>query len=115
MFRFKKTLDKKIRSDLVYCYSCSSCNATYYGKTYQHFFTGATEHMGISNLTDKRVTNVKDSAVSEQLLQCNFDHFDMLTSDTNSFRLLTKENLLIERDKSFVNRTAKSFPLKLFD
>ena len=39
LFRFKDTLDKKIRSDLVYRCWCSSCNATYYGKTYRHFFT----------------------------------------------------------------------------
>ena len=47
LFCFKDTLDKKIRSDLVYCYSCSSCNAIYYGKTYRHFFTIAAEHVGI--------------------------------------------------------------------
>ena len=68
LFRFKGTLDKKICSDLVYRYSCSSCNATYYGKTYRHFFTRAAEHMGISNLTGKRVKNVKESAVSDHLL-----------------------------------------------
>ena len=59
LFRFKDSLNKKIRSHLVYRYSCSSCNATYYGKTYRHFFTRAAEHMGISNLTSKRVKNVK--------------------------------------------------------
>ena len=32
LFHFKDTLDKKIRSDLVYPYACS--NITYYGKTY---------------------------------------------------------------------------------
>ena len=90
LFRFKDTLNKKIRSHLVYRYSCSSCNATYYGKTYRHFFTRAAEHMGISNLTNKRVKNVKD-------------------------RLLIKESLLIKCDKSVLNRTVKSFPLKLFD
>ena len=37
LFRFKDTLIKKIRSHLVFHYSCNSCNATYYGKTYQHF------------------------------------------------------------------------------
>ena len=102
MFRFKDTLNKKIRSHLVYRYSCSSCNATYYGKTYQHFFT---------NLTSERVKNVKESAVSDHLLQCNcaidFDHFDVLASDTNSFRLLIKESLLIKRDKPVLNRTVK--------
>ena len=87
LFGFKDILDKKIRSDLLYL--CSSCNATYYGKTYRHLFMTAAEHMGISNLTGKCVKNVK---VSDQLLQCDctidFDHFDILASDTNSFRLL---------------------------
>ena len=47
------------RSHLVYRYLCSRCNATYYGKTYQHFFSLAAKYMGISNLTGKRVKNVK--------------------------------------------------------
>ena len=33
LFRFKDTLNKKICSHLVYRYSGSGCNATYYGKT----------------------------------------------------------------------------------
>ena len=119
LFHFKDTLDKKIRSDLVYRYTCSNCNVTYYGKTYRHFFTRAAEHMGISNLTEKRVKNVKQSAVSDHLLQCdcsiNFDDFDILASETNNFRLLIKESLLIMRDKPVLNRTTTSFPLKLFD
>ena len=75
--------------------------------------------MGISNLTSKCVKNVKESAVSDHLLQCNctidFDHFDVLASDTNSFRLLIKESLLIKCDKPVLHRTVESFPLKLFD
>ena len=119
LFRFKDTLNKKIRSRLVYRYSCSSCNATYYDKTYRYFFTRAAEHMGISNLTSKRVKNVKESAVFDHLLQCNctidFDHFDVLASETNSFRIIIKESSLIKRDKPVLNRTVNSFPLKLFD
>ena len=75
--------------------------------------------MGISNLTGKRVKNVKESAVSDHLLQCDctidFDHFDILVPDINSFRILIKESLLIKREKPVLNRTVKSFPLKLFD
>ena len=119
LFQFKEILDKKIRSDLVYRYTCSNCNVPYYGKTYRHFFTRAAEHMGISNLTEKRVKNVKQSAVSDHQLQCdcsiNFDDFDILASETNNFRLLIKESLLIMRDKPVLNRTTTSFPLKLFD
>ena len=74
--------------------------------------------MGISNLTGKCVKNVKESAVSDHLLQCDctidFDDFDISASDTNSFRLLIKESLLIKHEKTVLNRTVKSFPLKLF-
>ena len=92
----------KIHSDLIYRYTCSNWNVTYYGKSYRHFFTRAAEHMRISNLTEKPVKNMKDSAVSDRRLQCDcvisFDDFDDLTSDTNNFRLLIKESLLIKRD-----------------
>ena len=75
--------------------------------------------MSISNLTGKRVKNVKESAISDHLLQCDctidFDHFDILTSDTNNFKLLIKKSLLIKCDKPVLNHTVKSFPLKLFD
>ena len=118
LFRFKDALDKKICSHLVYCHLCSSCNATYV-KTYRHFFTRAAEHIDISTLTGKLVKNVKQTAVSDHLLQCNcaidFDHFNVLPSKINSFRLIIKDSLLIKRDKPILNCTVKSFPLKLFD
>ena len=119
LFRYKDSLQKKIRSDIVYRYMCSNCKVTYYGKTYRHFFTRAAEHMDISNLTGKRLKCVKQSAVFDHLLECNcsidFDHFDILASDANKFRLLIKESLLIKRDQPLLNKTIKSFPLKLFD
>ena len=75
--------------------------------------------MGIFNLTEMQVKNMKESAVSDHHLQCDcvisFDNFDVLASGTDNFRLLIKESLLIKRDKPILNRTIKSFPLKLFD
>ena len=74
--------------------------------------------MGISNLTRKHLKNVKQSAISRHLLKCNrsidFDHFDILAPDRNNFRLLIKESLLIRHDQPQLNKTTKSFPLKLF-
>ena len=90
-----------------------------YGKTYHHFFSRATEHMGISNLTGKRLKSVRQSAVSDHLLECNcsidFDHFDILASDANKFRLLIKETLLSKLDQPQLNKTIRSFPSTLFD
>ena len=75
--------------------------------------------MGISNLIGKRLKSVKQSAISDHLLECNcsidFNHFDILVSDANKFRLLIKESLLVKRDQPQLHKTIKSFPLKLFD
>ena len=49
--------------------------------------------MDVSNLTVKQLKNIKDSAVSNHVLQCNctidFDHFDilLLTSVSSIFWL----------------------------
>ena len=65
--------------------------------------------MGISNLTEKRVKNMKESVVSDHHLQCDyvisFDDFDVLAFETNNFRLLIKESLSINGDKPIFNRT----------
>ena len=59
-FRFKDTLNQKIRSFFVYRYTCSNCNVTYYRKIYRHFFTRAAKHMGVSNLSGKQlISNVQ--------------------------------------------------------
>ena len=75
--------------------------------------------MGISKLSGKRLKSVKQSAVSDHLLECNcstdFDHFDIVASEENKSRLLIQESLLIKRDQLYLNKTIKSFPLKLFD
>ena len=83
------------------------------------FFTRDAEHIGISSLTEKHLKCVKQSVISDHLLECNclidFDHFDILASDENKFSLLIKESLLIKREQPLLNKTIKSFPLKFFD
>ena len=119
LFHYKDSLQKKICSDIVYRCMCSNYKVIYYGKTYCHFFTRAVEHMGLSNLTGKRLKYVKQSAVSDHLLECNcsidLDHFDIIASDANKFRLLIKESLLIKHDQLQLDKTMKQFLLKLFD
>ena len=92
---------------------CSNCNVTYSGKTCRHFFARAGEHIGVSNLTGKRLKNIIYSAVSDNLLQCNciidFNHFYVLATDVIKFDILVKESLLIKRNNSVLNRTTKSF------
>ena len=53
--------------------------------------------MEISNLTEKRLKDVKQSAILDHLLECNFainfDDFSILATDCNKFKLLPKESL----------------------
>ena len=75
--------------------------------------------MGISNLTGRRVKSLKESTVFDHQLQCDcttdFDHFDILVSGTNSFKIAIKQSFLTEPDKPVLNRAVKSFPLKRFN
>ena len=119
LLRYKDSLQKKIHSDIVYRCMCSNCQVTSYCKSQRQFFPRATEHMGIFNLTGKRLDCVKQSGKSDHPLECNcqidFDHFDILASDASKFRLLIKESLFIKRDQSQLNNTIKPFPLMLFN
>ena len=87
-------------------------------KTYCHFFRRAAVHISVSNITEKWLKNIEDSAVSDHLLQCNctidFDYFDILLAGVSKFNLLLKANLLIKRDNPALNRTTKSFPSTSF-
>ena len=111
LFRFKDSLEKKIRSGIIYCYTCSNCKVTCYGKTFCHFYTRAAEHMGIPNFTGQCLKNVKQSAISDHLLQCNctikFVGFSILATDCNKLKLLLRESLLIKHDKLILKRTIK--------
>ena len=104
-------------SGIFYRYTCSNCKVIYYGRTFWLCFTRASEHMGTSKLMEKRIKNAKELAISDHLLQCDspitFDDFDILSSDSKKFKLLTTESLLIKHEKPVLNRTIKSFPLDL--
>ena len=88
-----------MRSLLCYKFQCSSCNATYYGKTKRHFKVRVSEHMGVSARTGKNIKSTKNSAVGD---------------GTNDFRIKLQENLLIHRDVPQLNKTSESAPLMLF-
>ena len=69
--------------------------------------------MGVSNLTVKRLKNIKGSTVSDNFSQCNciidFDHFDVFDANFSKLNLLVKEGLDIKRDDPVLNRATKSF------
>ena len=101
-------LPKKLYTGMVYSFTCNSWNAIYYGKLKRSFYVRAAEYMEILHLTNKRLKNVKESAISEFLLTCdcnlNFDDFIILSKDSNNINLLIKESLLISRESFIISR-----------
>ena len=96
---------------------CSCCNATCYGQTQRHFFVRASEHLGVTPLTDKFVKTPKKSAIFDHMLlddhKVSFDNFLILLKEINSFKLQLKESLLISQPT--LKKNIYSFPLELFD
>ena len=120
-FRFKDVLSGVVRSKVVYKFTCAGCNSSYIGKTMRHLGVRASEHIGVSALTGKRVVT-QPTAVSEHLFDCGsslprlpcLDDFLVLASASNNFELELKESLLIHRDKPQLNNNVSSVPLHLF-
>ena len=118
-FHFKDKIPPCLRSNVVYKFTCGSCNATYYGETCRHLKVRAGEHSGISPLTGKRTNSKISTAVKDHMLICDykvdFEDFEVLTLCNNAFFLKIKESLLISRDQPVLNRNESSLPLYLFD
>ena len=70
-------------------------------------FTRATELLGICNLAGKRLKNLKQSAVSDHLLQCNYtiisDDFTILATNSSKFKTRLMESLSVKHDKPILN------------
>ena len=118
-FRFKDPIPKDLISGVVYKFQCGLCNESYYGESIRHLDIRSGEHIGVSPLTGKKVKPIKNSAVRDHLLHCNylpsFDNFSILAHENKKFLLEIKESLLIMRDKPSLNRNISSAPLYLFD
>lgn len=65
--------------------------------------------MGVSYLTEKRLKNLEDLPISDDLLQCNctfnFDHLDFMATDISKVHLLVKKSILIKRDNPVLNKS----------
>ena len=118
-FKFKDSIPSHIRSLVVYKFSCSSCNATYIGKTERHHKVRMCEHLGISYKTEKPMKFHPNSttAVKDHLRESghinHFENFEILSFGQNNFECLIKESALIKSFQPNLNKQVKEFKLKL--
>ena len=123
LFTYKDKLPMRLRSKILYRFTCNGCNSIYLGKTKRHFLVRAYEHLGISLRTGNQFTynpnNNNNSGILEHLHQrdeCNgnLECFEIIGMANNDFFLRLKESLLIKKFKPTINSKEKSIPLRLF-
>ena len=72
-----------LHSNVVNKFKCNICNDIYYGKTKRHFKVRASEHLGITLLTGKKVKSPKERAVFDHIVHtghnASFDNFETLS------------------------------------
>ena len=118
VFRFKDRLPFDLVSGVVFKLTCGRCNSSYYGETDRHLKVRSGEHIGISPLTFRKVEPPKESAIRDHLLNCNnipsFDAFTILAYGHHKYILEIKESLLIQRNRTILNKNISSAKLFLF-
>ena len=115
-FPFKDSIPTFLRSPVVYCYKCPSCNARYYGKTSCNLAIRCKKHTGVSKTGYKMNNN--SSAVYKHSSSTGHhvpsDNFEISSSTRNNTDLLIHDSLLTLRDRPNLNSQTSSIQLTLF-
>ena len=121
LFNFKDSIPSHVRSHVVYKFKCSSCNATYVGKTKRHHKIRMCEHLGVSwrtgaptKFNTKTTTAIRDH-IRETEHQNTFENFEILSLGKNNLECLIKEKILIQKlAPPLINKQIQNFKLSLF-
>ena len=115
-FNVKDRLPKRLRSCIIYNYSCSACSASYLGSTQRALYMREAEHLGISYRTGLPLTKPLQSAIRSHSVQCaalERKNFNIVGSEKNVLKLRILESLQISRNKPILNMTESAFALQI--
>lgn len=108
-----------VASCVVFSSQFSSCNSSYYGKSYRHLKLRYGEHISVSPVAFIRVKPSMKNFISDHCFFCDhflsFDDFIILAHGTNTFLFEIRESLLIKHHKPGLNKNISYVPLFLFD
>ena len=124
-FGYKDRVPLELRSFVVYKYTCSCCEATYFGKTYRHYRERVFEHLGRSARTGNplishptRSQKSSESAILDHWRgsghEPQYGDFKVVDSAKTKWDLLIKESLLIKKHSPSLNKQTDSIPLILY-
>lgn len=115
-FKIKDIMLAELRSSIIYCFTCPSCQAGYVGSSTRALKVRIAEHLGQSARTGRPVHSPPHSAVREHAGTCKIrlspDHFEIIDS-SNNFDLRILESLHIKQRKPLLNNMMSAVPLHI--
>ena len=108
----------KMRSCVVYEYTCAECHSSYIGQTSRHLRHRIAEHKGVSHLTGNVTKSPLHSSIRDHCLlckgaNCSTQNFKILATGSTDLELLVKERLFINQRKPVLNGNSGAFELLL--
>ena len=88
-FNYKDKLPMRLKSSLLYKFSCAQCASEYVGMTARTLGTRVDEHVGVSYRTGTRLTQPPHSAIRDHRDNCGTPF------DTSNFKILANASLLL--------------------
>ena len=110
LFNVKDPLPDRLRTRVVYKFSCASCNACYIGETSRHFATSESTYRRTDLRTSLNIYRVQSLVASHA---CSADCFTVLDSATTKFQVKLKESMYIKWEKPDLNQQVKHINLTL--
>ena len=106
LFQYKDRIPTLVCSNVVYKFSCSCCNATYYSETNMNLLIRCNEHIGI-NRNGREIVSLSPSSIRDHVKQtghsASIEDFRVISKSSNSYDLLIHESPLIQRDRPSLN------------
>ena len=116
-FSFKDRIPLRLRSHVVYNFTCGSCGSSYVEETTRQLHTRVSNHMGISPFTGKKYSNPPLTSILSHQRETGhpvtFDNFKVISSCNSESELLLRETLFIRELKATFNGNISTAPLSL--
>ena len=110
-FSTKDKISRALRSQVVYQFTCASCNASYVGQTTRHFDTRVHEHLNKKSQPSSVFKHLNEN--HECRVKCDESCFKVIDSDSSPFRLQIKEVIHNEWIKPTLNKQKQLLKLTI--
>ena len=117
LFPVKEQLCKSLCSNVIYLYKCQSetCEASYVGSTIRTLHDRVSEHKGISNRTERPLSDPKASSIRDHSISCKHpienDSFRIIGRCREGKDLRLLESIFIKHLQPSLNNAESAVPL----